>query len=121
MRATRDELPVLFGDESTGIRGADWGGWRSMMVSLLAGTDLTPLLKGLPNDLCPCPHWGYMVSGRIRLSYLDSTEYLTAGDLFYLPPGHTAFVEEDCLFVEFSPPADHTAVLDVVKRNAAAA
>ena len=24
----------------------------------------TPLVKGLPGDACPCPHWGYVVKGR---------------------------------------------------------
>jgi hypothetical protein len=23
-----------------------------------AGLDTTPLFKGLPDDLCQCPHWG---------------------------------------------------------------
>ncbi len=49
------------------------------------------------------------------------TEVLRAGDLYYLPPGHTGFVEEDFECIEFSPPAAHEQVLDVVKRNAAMA
>ena len=81
MRATRDELPILFGDDQAAIRGADWGGLRSMIVSLPAGTDLAPLLQGLPNDLCPCPHWGYVLKGRIRVTYADGEEILKAGDL----------------------------------------
>ena len=121
MRATRDELPILFGDDPAAVRGADWGGLRAMVISLPAGTDLAPLLQGLPNDLCPCPHWGYVVKGRIRVRYAEGEETLQAGDLFYLPPGHTPLVEEDVEFVEFSPPAEHDAVLDVVKANAAAA
>ena len=40
MRASRDELPILFGDEQAGIRGADWGDLRAMIVSLPAGTSL---------------------------------------------------------------------------------
>ncbi len=103
------------------VRGADWGDLHSMIVSLPAGTDLAPLLHGLPNNLCPCPHWGYIIRGRIRVSYADREEVLGAGDLFYLPPGHTPLVEEDVEFVEFSAPVEHDAVLDVVKRNAAAA
>ena len=121
MHATRDELPVLFGEGPTTIRGADWGGLRSMVVSLPAGTDLAPVLKGLPNDLCPCPHWGYMLKGRVRLRYADGEEVLQAGDLFYLPPGHTPLVEEDCEFVEFSRPPEHHPVLDHVQRAVAAA
>ena len=121
MRATRDELPILFGDDQAGIHGADWGGMRAMIVSLPAGTDLAPLLQGLPGDLCPCPHWGYMLRGRIRLTYADREEILEAGDLFYLPPGHLPLVEEDTEFVEFSRPAEHQPVLDHCARAVAAA
>ena len=121
MRATRDELPILFGEDPTTIRGADWGGLRAMIVSLPAGTDLAPVLQGLPNDLCPCPHWGYMIKGRIRVIYADREEVLQAGDLFYMPPGHTAVVEEDVEQVEFSRPEEHQPVLDHVQRAVAAA
>ena len=121
MRATRDELPVLFGEDPAAIRGADWGDLRSMVVSLPAGTDLAPLLQGLPGNLCPCPHWGYVLTGRLRVRYADGEEVLHAGDLFYLPPGHTPLVEEDCEFVEFSRPAEHQPVLDHVQRAVAAA
>ena len=121
MRATRDELPILFGEEPATIRGADWGELRSMIISLPAGTDLGPLLQGLPNDLCPCPHWGYIIKGRIRITYADREEVLRAGDLFYWPPGHTPLVEEDTEFVEFSRPAEHQLVLDHVERAVAAA
>ena len=112
MRATRDELPVLFGEDPAAIRGADWGDLRAMVISLPAGTDLAPLLQGLPGDLCPCPHWGYVVKGRIRVRYAEGEETLRAGDLFYLPPGHTPLVEEDAEFVEFSRPAEFQPVLD---------
>ena len=121
MRATRDELPLLFGDGPTTIHGADWNGLRSMMVSMPAGTDLAPVLKGLPNDLCPCPHWGYVIKGRIRIVYADREEVLQAGDLFYLPPGHTPLVEEHTEFVEFSRPEEYKLVHDHVQRVMAAA
>jgi hypothetical protein len=121
MRATRDQLPILFGDDAAGIRGADWGDLRAMIVSLPAGGDVTPLFKGLPNDLCSCPHWGYVLKGRMRVLYADGEETMQAGDLFYIPPGHTPVVEEDIEFVEISPPAESEAVLEACKRNAAAA
>ena len=121
MRANRNELPILFGEDPASIRGADWGGQRTMFITLPAGTDLAPLLQGLPNDLCPCPHWGYIIKGRVRLTYADGEEILTAGDLFYLPPGHSPFVEEDVEFVEFSPPAEHQAVLNTIQANIATA
>lgn len=120
MRATREELPILFGADPASIRGTEWGGWRAMIISFPANTDLSPVLKGLPNDLCPCPHWGYILKGRIRVSYADEEEILRAGDLFYLPPGHTPLVEEDTEFIEFSQPDEHQAVLDVINSNLAA-
>ena len=116
MHASRDELPELLGPA---IRGSDWGDLRSAIVALPAGTDVAPLMKGLPNDSCPCPHWGYVIKGQLRVIYADREEVIRAGDLYYLPPGHTAVVEEDYEAVEFSPPAGHEQVLDVVKRNAA--
>jgi hypothetical protein len=121
MHATRDELPILFGEDGAGIRGADWGGLRAMVISLPAGTDLAPLLQGLPGDLCPCPHWGYVLKGRIRVTFADRQEVLQAGDLFYLPPGHSPMVEEDVEFVEFSRPAEFQPVLDHLARAAAGA
>ena len=120
MRASRDELPLLFGAEPASVRGADWGGLRAVIVSLPAGADLGPLLTGLPNDRCPCPHWGYVIRGRMRITYADREEVVSAGDLVYMPPGHTGVVEEDFEWAEFSPPAEHDTVLEVVRRNAAA-
>jgi hypothetical protein len=122
MRASRDELPLLFGDDHAGIRGADWGDLRAMVVSLPAGTDLGPLLQGLPNDLCPCPHWIYVIKGRSRATYADGSEEMyQTGDLVYMPPGHTAVIEEDMEFVEFSRPAEAQPVLDHLARVMAAA
>jgi hypothetical protein len=118
MRASRDELPELLG---AAIRGSDWGDLRSAFVALPTGTDVTPLVKGLPDDRCSAPHWGYVIKGQVRVIYADHQEVLRAGDLYYLPSGHTAIVEEDYEAVEFSPPAAHEQVLDVIKRNAAMA
>ena len=120
MRATRDQLPVLFGEDPTAIRGADWGDLRAMVITLPAGTDLAPLLQGLPGDLCPCPHWGYVLKGRIRVRYAEGEETLRAGDIFYLPPGHAPLAEEDAEFVEFSRPAEFQPVLDHLAAAAAA-
>src|SRR5438874_6126168 len=50
--------------------------------------DATPLFKGLPDDRCQSPHWGYVVSGRIRFRYADREEVYEAGDAYYAPPGH---------------------------------
>ena len=121
MRATRDQLPMLFGGDRGGIRGADWGDLRATFVAIPAGADINRLLKGLPKDRCTCPHWGYVLKGSMRITAADGEEVLQAGDHFYLPPGHTMAVEEDVEYVEFSPPAEHDAFLTLAMRNAATA
>ena len=47
MRAPLFEPPELFG---AAIRGGDRGALRSLAISVPAGTDLGPLMKGLPDD-----------------------------------------------------------------------
>ena len=44
--------------------------------------------SGLPDDPCPCPHWGYVLRGRLTYRFPDREEVFEAGDAFYLPPGH---------------------------------
>src|SRR4051794_27200273 len=89
MHGSKNDLPILFGADEAAIRGTDWGGMRAMIVSLPTGTDITPLLKGLSGDRCTCPHWGYIVKGRMRAISADGEETLQAGDVFYMAPGHT--------------------------------
>ena len=57
----------------------------------------------------------------MQVSYADSQEVIRPGDLFYLPPGHTGVVEEDFECVEFSRPAEHEPVMDVIRHNTAPA
>ena len=45
-------------------------------------------MKGLPDDRCHCPHWGYVLKGRLTFRFADRDEVFEAGDAFYLPPGH---------------------------------
>ena len=85
---------------------------------LAEGTDITPLLKGLKDDLCQSPHWGYLVDGELTVRYADgSAENLKSGDLFYLPPGHTVSANKPTEFVLFSPQKEHTFVLEHMKKG----
>jgi hypothetical protein len=81
--------------------------------SLSAGVDTTPLFVGLEGDLCQCPHWGFVLSGRITTTDADGAEEtVAANDLFYWPPGHNVRVEADAEIVMFSPQREHSHVID---------
>ena len=70
MRIPKDQIPAKidvpgavarqtlgFGD-ATG-----YGKMAGEYFTLGAGTDIAPLLKGLKDDGCHAPHWGYMLPG----------------------------------------------------------
>ena len=72
-------------------------------VTTTADSDLTPLLQGLPNDQCQCPHWGYVFKGRMWWRYGDREEVCEAGDAFYAPRGHTSGADAGSEFLVISP------------------
>jgi hypothetical protein len=83
------------------------GGWGGLAVAINeapAGTDYTPFLVGLKDDLCQVPHWGYLEKGKMRIIDKDNNETVVkAGGVFYMPPGHTVIVDEDIRLIDFSP------------------
>lgn len=116
MKIKKEDIPV--GMEGPGTKMRTMSGFGDMDANyheLPKGTDFTPLLKGLANDSCHCPHFGYMFEGEFKIIYDDGTEeVLKAGDIFYLPAGHTAIVMEDMKMLDFSPTKAHTEVLSHV-------
>jgi len=83
--------------------------------------DGTPAFKGLPDDRCQSPHWGYVVRGTLTFRFADRDEVYEAGDAYYAPPGHIPVVTADTEVVEFSPAEEYRRTLEVVGRNMAAA
>lgn len=88
--------------------------------TLAAGVDTTPLFQGLVGDQCQCPHWGFVLSGRITtIDAQGGRETVVANDLFYWPPGHNVLVEADAEIVMFSPQVEHTHVIDHMRAKVA--
>ncbi len=120
MRVHKDDIPVkMTVPGATARQQCDFGDTTSYGTisgehyALKAGTDFGPLLKGLEDDLCQCPHWGYVMEGEAEVTYTNGeTEIVSGGDLYYWPPGHTVRITQDAEMVMFSPQAEHGVVMD---------
>ncbi len=113
---TRDEVPVTIEDGDLEVRTQELGGgMTTAFFRVPQGTDLRPALKGLPGDLCQCPHWGYLLKGRIRMHTPDGAQEYAAGQAFYWAPGHAPEALEDTEYVDFSPTEEFNPVLDHIK------
>ncbi|HPF70020.1 MAG TPA: cupin domain-containing protein [Candidatus Krumholzibacteria bacterium] len=120
MRIAKNDVPVRIDAPGAVARQqTDFGdatGYGKMggeYFSLGAGADIAPLLKGLENDLCQAPHWGYLIEGALTVTFGDgSADKVSGGDLFYWPPGHTVRADADSEVILFSPQHEHTLVIE---------
>ena len=119
MHELKENMPVHFEAPGTKVRSLKGlGGMCTAYAEIPAGADFSPLLKGLANDKCHCPHWGYVLSGAITAIYTTGEEETSrTGDLFYWPPGHSVRAEEDTEIVMFSPQKEHSDVIDHVLKK----
>jgi hypothetical protein len=118
MKMICQELPDALNAGGVRFQGVDWGEMNVAHVSFPAGADATPLLEGLPQNLCQCPHWGIVTKGSINVRYGDGrTETVRAGEVYYWPPGHTVSVDEDYNAIEFSPKDGMREVMDHLRQK----
>ncbi len=113
---SRQEASVAIEGAGVELRIRDIGGdVTTAFVRIAAGTDLRPAFKGLPDDLCQCPHWGHLLSGRLKMRTSDGAETYEAGQSFYWAPGHAPEALEDSEYVDFSPSEEFNAVISHIK------
>jgi hypothetical protein len=118
MHISKDDIPVRIDAPGAVARqlpdfGVATGSIGAEYFSLGAGTDLAPLLEGLDGDVCHAPHWGYVITGDLVVTYADGeTERCRTGELFHWPAGHSVRVDEDAELILFSPQVEHGAVMD---------
>ena len=108
MHAAKNDLPV--GMEIPSIltsRRAHWGELNVAVENIAIGDATGFFAAKLPDGRCECPHWGYVIKGRMRVKYSGYEEVISAGDVYYLAPGHVPVVEESVEVVEFSPVTDY--------------
>ena len=96
---------------------ADLGGYTANFVTFKVDVNGTELLKGLPNDQCQCPHWGYVLNGSLSFAFDDHVEVYEAGDAYYVPPGHTPASTGGTDTIMFSPAAELAITEAVMQKN----
>jgi hypothetical protein len=95
----------------------DLDGYAVDFVLFKEDIDSAPLLKGLPDDRCPCPHWGYVFKGKVTYTFEDREEVHEAGDAFYVAGGHLQRAEAGTEYLEFSPADELRTVSETITRN----
>lgn len=113
--ASRDELPLQQITPSYSTRMADWGGMTVGIEAAPAGMDATTSLAGLPDGRCQAHHWGYLLTGRIVVDYVDRHETVIGGQAYYVEPGHRISFLEDSEAVEFTPTDELQQTLEAVR------
>ena len=120
MRVPKDDVEVRMEIPGAVIRQrmdfgdvSGFGKISGEYFSLSAGVDTTPLFQGLEGDLCQCPHWGYVLRGRITTTDAGGAqETVHANDLFHWPAGHNVRVDADAEIIMFSPQHEHSQVIN---------
>jgi mannose-6-phosphate isomerase-like protein (cupin superfamily) len=117
MRGSREDLPATMESDQVIVQEAEWADIHVGFETYNEEFDLAPLLRGLPDDMCQCPHYGYVLKGRMRVRYADREEVFEAGDAYYAGPGHTPVLFAGTEVVEFSPTEELGRTMEVVTKN----
>jgi hypothetical protein len=96
---------------------ADLDGTTVGFETYTADADIAPMFAGLPDDRCQCPHWGYVIAGRVIFHTAHGDEEYVAGDAYYVHDGHTPELFAGTEVVEFSPTEDLARTMEVVAKN----
>jgi hypothetical protein len=128
MRIAKNDIPAKIKVDGAAARiqmdfgdATDYGKLAGEYYTLKAGTDFSPLLEGLKDNLCQAPHWGYALEGELIVTYTDgSKETISKGDLFYWPPGHTVKATQDADVIMFSPQKEHCSVISHIQAKLSA-
>lgn len=113
---TREQTPVAFEGNGAELRLQEIGGGYTVAFGRFdKGVDMTPVFKGLPDDLCTCPHYAYVLKGKLQMHTKDGDRIYSAGEACYWAPGHAPVALEDTEYVDFSPTEEFQTVVDHVK------
>jgi hypothetical protein len=97
---------------------AEGGGMTIVRHTVPAGFDSAPLYRGLPDDMCPCEHWCYLVRGELRYRFADGETLLAReGEAFHVRGGHLADVLTDTELIEVTRSEEYRRKAEHLARN----
>jgi hypothetical protein len=113
---TRDNTQLAVDVAGSGQQHrAEAGGMTVALERWNAGLDTAEWFADLPGGACQESHWGYCRKGSVTLRYGDgTTEVISAGDAYYIRPGHNVHIDADSEFVEFTQ-TDHAPGINTVE------
>jgi hypothetical protein len=114
---SRDRIAEVNDYEVVEERVEDVDGTTIQFLTFREDVDATPLLRGLPDDRCNCPHWGYVFKGRLTFDLGDRQEVYEAGDAFHLTHGHIPRAEPGTEYLQFSPAEELRRTSEAIMRN----
>jgi hypothetical protein len=117
--ASRATTPVAMDLEMIEGRYAELDDQTVAFETFKLDLDAAPFFQGLPGDVCPCEHHGYVTAGQITFRWKDHEETYVEGDSYVAGPGHTPVFSAGSAVVEFTRTADLGAVMEVIGRNVA--
>lgn len=95
MKKLLEEMAVELQEDSLESRSDEFEDMVISHVRLPANFDPSPMFAALPDGVCPIPHWGRVLEGKLHLRYADGVEEVTReGEFFYWPPGHVIWTED---------------------------
>lgn len=117
MHNSREGLPIGL-EAANDQTGQEWGGMFPEITKLSPAQDYSSMYKDLPDGKCQAEHWGYVLSGTLKISYTDREEEIGTGEAFYLSPGHLPHVDEPTELVQFSPLKQFRETMEAMHHNA---
>src|SRR5215204_5064407 len=94
---SKDDFPLEEMGDYKGQMSELPDGYTVNFESIPAGMGGPELFKGLPEDACHSPHWGYLFKGKFKATYTDG--------------------REDVVSLEFSPTDEWRQTMEQVSKN----
>jgi hypothetical protein len=111
-----DDLAPELAGPGVAIRRTDADGLATCLIRLDGGVTTDELFAGLPDDRCQCAHWGYIISGTMRVHGVGGARDYDAGETYYWGPGHNLEAVTNAEYLEITRSGDYDGLMAHCKR-----